>query len=102
MTCKFCISRSVLELLSEANAPQPFKVGEIFILEGLAKRRVEFLLNVLHFWANHKAIICTDRPLSPTYNASTSHDNSVVQLVTTIMHFNPFLSSRIDTRRAVF
>ena len=43
-----------MELLTDANTPHAFKVGEIFVLEGLGESNVDFILFTLQYWAEKK------------------------------------------------
>ena len=46
-----------MEVLTEANNPHAFKVGEIFLLEGLKAHHACFIMGTLQYWAATKAII---------------------------------------------
>ena len=43
-----------MELLTDANTPHAFKVGEIFVLKGLGESNVDFILFTLQYWAEKK------------------------------------------------
>ncbi len=47
--------RAVLELFTASN-PHAFKVGEMFILEGMSNGNSEMIVEILQYWAVNKAI----------------------------------------------
>ena len=53
---RFVLFRIVLDLLTDANAPHAFKVGEIFILEGLNYHSPDLIVDTLKYWALKKVI----------------------------------------------
>ena len=79
----FC--RAVLELLTEANNPHAFQIGEIFILEGLANQNSSFILSTLQYWAVNKAN--TKQSSRHLLAEPPSHDQSVY--LVTISGFFP-------------